>query len=162
MTAFAKDRRILIAGCAGLALVVWLTGCATYNAGSGGGSSSPVASPRQDPMLENVPLPVGFTMVPERSVVRNDGRLRVAMCEYEGDTAPERVISFYKSYMPSAKFVLKQSRLENGLYSLRFASDNEECNIRVLRERGRTHLVVDLGPLPQGSAEREPQNPLPR
>jgi hypothetical protein len=171
MTRIATDRPICAAFAAaaavGLALV-GLAGCntTTYAGGSSDvtatGSGPTAATPRQDPMLENIPLPVGFRMVPERSVVRNDGQLRVAMCEYEGQTHPERVVSFYKNYMPSAKFVLRQSRLENGMYSLRFASDVEECNIRVTRARDRTHLVLDLGPLPKGSAEREPQPAAPR
>lgn len=150
--------------CAGLiAIGLGLGGCvsSTYSQGSVS-TGEPAASARQHPLLENIPLPAGFRMVVERSVARQDGRTRMALCEFEGARSPEQVTHFYQNYMPSANFTLKQSRLDGGQYRLRFESDTEECNIRVSRARSRTVLVVDLGPLPRGSAEREIKPPVRR
>lgn len=150
-TALALLGLIALAGCASY------QGSTTVNTGE-----SPAASPGQHPMLEGVPIPMGFRMVAERSVARQTGRFRMAKCEFEGGTSPEQVTNFYQNYMPAAQFVLKTRNLEGGEYALRFESPSEECNIRVTRASGRTVLVVDLGPLPQGTAEREHTPPLPR
>ncbi len=135
-----------------------LFGCANVNTTSNttlSTSHGTAASAVQHPFLENIPLPQGFRLVPERSVARESGRYRMAKCEFEGAVAPEQVTAFYQNYMPSAQFRLKTRNLEAGEYRLRFESGTEECNIRVSRHRGTTVLVVDLGPLPQGTAERQ-------
>lgn len=147
-----------------LGLLAALSGCQSYSSTTSTGNSAtgPAASPVQHPLLTNVPLPVGFRMVPERSVARGSGRFRMAICEFEGTTPPERVTSFYQNYMPSANFALRTTSLVNGEYKLRFESDTEECSIYVRRERQATRLVIDLGPLPRGTAEREPRPPVRR
>ena len=106
-----KRRMLTLAAAAGLTIAgVNLLGCATYNGGSSAGttgdsrqasSQNPAASPVQHAMLEGIPIPVGFRMVPERSVARESGRLRIAQCEFEGHTTPERVQRFYLDYMPN-------------------------------------------------------------
>jgi hypothetical protein len=151
------------AGLALLGLLV-LVGCNTYSGTTTATSAdgAPPASAAQHPILEGVPIPVGFRMVSERSVARQTGRFRMAKVEFVGGTSPEQVTAFYQNYMPSAQFTLKTRNLEAGEYKLRFESPSEECNIRVTRNSGRTVLVVDLGPLPQGSAEREHRPPMPR
>jgi len=150
-----------VAACAGL---VGLTGCS----GLGGGSSSPgvstgpPASPVQHTMLQNIPLPVGFRLVPERSVARESGQFRVAQCEFEGGTNPDAVTRFYIEYMPTAKFTLRQKRFDSGEYLLRFESDAEECNVRVRPKSSGSTLVIDIGPISKGTTEREGQPPHPR
>lgn len=139
-----------------------LCGCAAFGGASAteSGSSGPPPSPVQHALLQNIPLPVGFKMVPERSVARESGRFRVAQCEFEGSSSPEEVTRFYINYMPSANFVLKQKRYDSGEYTLRFESDAEECNIRARSGKlSSTTLVVDVGPLPKGTADREEKRP---
>lgn len=127
------------------------------NAGRGGGPS-----PRQHALLQNIPIPAGFQLVPERTVARKSGQLRVALCEFEGGTDADRVVRFYLDYMPSAKFVLKKEDFVHGEHQMRFESDDEECAIRVKSSRSKTTLVIDLGPLAKGTAEREATPTLPR
>ena len=167
--AYARDDRHILpaAACAGLLLAaVGLPGCQSLSGGttSSGQAAShgPPASPVQHTLLQNIPLPVGFKMVPDRSVARESGQFRVAQCEFEGVTTPEAVTRFYVQYMPTARFTLRQKRLDNGEYNLRFDSDSEECNVRVKRQDSKTILVVDIGPLPKGPTEREAQPPVPR
>lgn len=122
-----------------------------------GGNQGPPAAPVQHTLLQNVPLPVGFQMVADRSVARQSGASRVALCEFEGTSSPEEVTRFYVNYMPSAQFTLKKRDYVHGEYQLRFESDIEECIIRIKPAKlgKKTALVVDIGPLPQGSAEHE-------
>lgn len=161
--AYARKHLAVVAGCAGLTLVGFaLFGCESFGGGRQTAGQGPPASPKEHPLLENLPLPVGFRMVPERSVARTSGRMRVAQCEFEGKYTPEEVTRFYLDYMPSATFILKQKRFDNGEYNLRFESETEECNIRTRRGKTATVLVVDIGPLPKGSAEREVKPSLPQ
>lgn len=168
MQAIAPDRVARVFGRAtGTFLTLLLCvagGCATYSSApqTTSAAESPAASPRQHAMLENIPLPVGFRMVYERSVAKDFGRYRMAKCEFQGSSPPDTVARFYQSYMPSAQFVLRTRSLEAGTYDLRFESATEECNIRVSPSREGTVLVVDLGPLPQGTPERDAAPPVPR
>jgi len=151
--------------CAGLGLAGLGGGCQspeqTEAIGPGASTASGAAvMPVQDPMLENLPVPMGFRRVPERSLARATGKLRMAQCEYEGSTSPADLVRFYESQMPTAQFALKERRLDAGVYSLRFESDSEVCNLRIKRAKSKTILVIDLGPLPKGAGEREAK-PLP-
>lgn len=122
-------------------------------------ASGPAASPVQHPMLENIPLPVGFQIVDDRSNAWKSGQIRWGNCEFEGGISPEKVRSFYVEYMPSAKFTLRQERLDGGEYHLRFESDSEECNVRIKRAKLKTSLVLTIGPLPKGTTERPVNRP---
>jgi len=124
----------------------------------GGNEQAPAASPLQHSMLEGIPLPSGTRELPERGIGRSTGQLRVGQYEFESDYTVEKVTRFFIENMPTARFTLKEKRFDNGEYSLRFESDAEVCNIRAKPAKmraGRTAIIVDIGPLPKGSAERE-------
>lgn len=143
--------------------VLSVAGCATFNGGTTGTAApEPAITAVQHALLSDIPRPVGFELVPERSVARESGQFRVAQCEYVGSTHPDAVARFYVEYMPRAQFTLRQKRFDNGQYSLRFESDQEECNVRVRGERSNTVLVLDVGPLPRGSTERDAAHPARR
>jgi hypothetical protein len=141
-----------------LAGAMVLSGCQSYQgtSSSGGSSQGPPASPVQHSLMRNIPLPVGFELQPERSVAHESGQLRVAQLEFTGNASPEQVTRFYVNHMPSARFVLKKRRFDNGEYELRFESAAEECNVRVRGGRTQTTLVIDVSPLPKGTPERKP------
>jgi len=145
----------------GLAALLLTSGCQGLSGGGGTTTvaQGPPASPVQHTMLQNIPVPVGFRVVPERSVGRESGQFRVAQFEFEGSTNPDAVARFYSEYMPAAKFTLRQKRFDNGQYFMRFESDTEECNVRIGTRSSKTLLVIDVGPLPRGATEREPQPP---
>ncbi len=154
------QRLVSTTGCIGAALIgLALWGCNTFGGSSGGtgqATEQPPAQARQHSLLENIPLPQGFTMVPERSVAHQSGQTRVAQCEFRGHTDPDGVSRFYVRYMPTARFTLRQKRFDNGEYMLRFESDTEECNVRVKPGKLNTTLVIDISPLPKGPVERKP------
>lgn len=133
-------------------------GCETMSSPTSASSDGPgpAASPRQYRLLQNIPVPNGFELVRDRSTAWASGQIRWASCEFEGGSNPERVADFYTRQMPSARFTLKKESLENGESHLRFESDTEECNIRVRQSKMRTKLLINVGPLPKGTAERKP------
>lgn len=153
-----------LVGIAAASVIFVTVGCRNMGStSSASGGQSPAAQPRQHPLLENIPLPMGFRLVPDRSVARSSGQTRVAQCEFEGDADPDAVTKFYLHYMPSANFALRQRRFDNGEYTLRFESDTEECNVRVRPGKMRTTiLIIDIGPVPKGPAERKAEPALRR
>jgi hypothetical protein len=160
-----KGGKIRFASLAGLvaggALLVGCESMGTYGTSSSA-QRGPAPSPMQHALLQNIPVPAGFTLVDERSVARKSGQLRVALCEFEGPAEMERVVRFYMDYMPSAKFVLKKEDFVRGEHQMRFESQTEECAIRVRQNRTKTTLVIDLGPVAKGTAERESKPVIPR
>ncbi len=145
----------------GLALLVAImAGCESAGDAQMPTGQPPPTAPRQHPVLEHIPLPMGFAMVPERSVARLAGPLRVAQCEFEGTGAVDDVAEFYLKHMPAAKFTLRDKRFDAGTWLMRFESRTEECNIRVKPKGKRAVIVIDLGPLPKGGADR-PSRPPP-
>jgi len=144
---------LVTAGLAGIALA----GCQSAST-----STPAIASAVRDPVLQDIPKPQGFRLVEERSTAFASGQVRVAKCEYVGPTAVEAVKRFYEEYMPSARFKLKQWSLDRGAFTMRFESTNELCNIRIARDGAKTSIVVEVGPLPRGTTERESPPPVRR
>ena len=145
-----------VAGVAWLLAGVGVLGCESFGGNrQPTGGAGPAASPMQHPALENIPLPLGFQIVPERSVATSSGQVRVAKFEFQGGSPVDDVVTFYAKYMPSAKFVLREKDFDNGGYVLRFENDTEVCNVRVRSVKSKTVLVLEIRPLPKGSTERE-------
>ena len=148
-------------------LYALLTGCQLFGGGTGdpGGQAlgpGSAAPPLQHQMLEGIPVPVGFRMIPAHSTIQVIGTTRVGRCEFEGATAPDATARFYLEQMPAARFSLDLKRLDAGEYTLRFDSDSEECTIRLKPVKDTTVLIIDIGPLAKGSAEREAAVPARR
>lgn len=142
---------------AGLGLLgASLSGCQNYSGGptTARADATPPASPVQHRLLQNIPVPVGFHLNRDRSTARASGQIRFASCEFDGHSSADQVAAFYTRHMPSAKFVLKKESLEAGESRLEFQSDREECEVRIRETSNGTKLVINLGPLPKGTAER--------
>jgi len=133
-----------------------LLGCELLGGNRQSTGQAPPVSPMQHPVLEGIPLPAGFRIVDERSMARKAGATRIGQCEFIGGAMPDDVARFYEKYLPAAKFTLKEKGFNNGEYALRFESDNEVCNIRVRPAKGKTALVIDVGPLLRGAGEPRP------
>jgi hypothetical protein len=146
----------------GLSLaIVGLPACESMR--GGGVEDQPTASAVRDPVLEDVPKPAGFTLVDDHSFGVFAGKVRIARCEYVGPTGRSAVKRFYEEYMPSAGFELRQWSLDSGVFNLRFESETETCSVRIHpKDWNRTGLVVEIGPKPHGSVEREAKPPMRR
>lgn len=142
-------RMTWMAAAAGGLLALSLAGCDFSSRTSEGPAVVPQpATPVQHPLLKNFPLPAGFRIVPERSVAKEAGPLRIARCEFEGHARPEEVVRFYEKYMPTAGFEFKERRYLESEYELRFESASETCTLRIRPQRSKSVLWVDLGPHP--------------
>jgi hypothetical protein len=134
-------------------------GCASSSGvGSEAGSDAP-STAMQHPTLEGIPVPAGFSLVPERSFGWKSGDLRTANCEFTGSLDPASVTSFYRQNMPAAGFTLQQERFDRGEYILEFAGRTERSTVRTRRENFKTVLVIDVSPTPHGSVQPELKPP---
>jgi len=144
----------VLAGSGTLALVLSLAGCDSSGSmvTTAGGPAPEPPAPMQHPLLENFPIPAGFELVPERSVAKKAGTLRIAQCEFAGYVQATEVTRFYQKYLPTAGFRLLEQRFLDNEHQLRFESSSETCNIRVRQIKKKTTFTVDLGPLPTGTS----------
>lgn len=133
-----------------------VAGCETPPSGSEPGGAAGTVRAVQHPALEGIPLPAGFRLVPDRSIIRSSGQYRYANCEYTGDTPPETVFRFFKENMPTAGFKLRQWGLQGGEYVLEFEGHSERSTVRFKQDKFRkTKLIIDVSPTPRGSVERD-------
>lgn len=142
------------------AAAIAATGCSQSNSAAGPAVMSPV----QHPVLPNVPVPNGFELVDDRSRVSNAGAVRFAQCQFTGKADRARVFEFYKEYMPTAGWTLRDERLINGTYELRFEGPAERCDVRLSRAGRDTLIDVDVRPSSPGGSEpvRTESAPPPR
>jgi hypothetical protein len=151
---------------AGIALaataVLILPACESLGLNKGTSSrEGPTASAVRHPTIQDIPIPNGFMLVDDHSVGHSSGNLRVVRFEFVGGMERAPVNRFYKEYMNAAGWTLKKETFDRGIYDMYFENDTEECLIRLRPEKKKTVIVVDIGPLPRGSAEREARPPVP-
>ena len=109
--------------------------------------------------VKNIPVPQGFRLDPKNSNTWESGQVRFVNCQFEGPGSIDRIAEFYTQYMPAAKFTLKRRQLVAGEWFLDFTSDSEIATVRVRPKGDRTVVVLEIGPVPRGSAERETKAP---
>lgn len=135
-----------------------LAGCSAF--GSSVDESPRTSDPaRQHPTVEGIPIPNGFRYVDDKSIFFSSGAIRAGIYEFSGSTDVIAVYRFYKDYMGQAGFTLRQEWGDRGEYYLRFDSSTEECMVKLLRERGKTILIIRLDPKSSGSADHNTKAP---
>lgn len=149
---FGAWRMAILAGLMVGASVGVLGGCSAM----GRHDDTPVAtSPVQHPLLANVPLPNGFELVDDRSRVSSSGGVRFAQCEFVGKAPRGNVLEFFKEYMPTGGWQLRDERLIAGVYELRYDSEREKCDVRLRQDGSKTHIDIDLRPMSDAPADRD-------
>ena len=145
------------------AIILAVPACESLGLGkSNSGLEGPTASAVRHPTIQDIPIPNGFMLVDDHSVGHSSGNLRVVRFEFIGGMERAPVNRFYKEYMAGAGWTLKKETFDRGIYDMYFENNTEECLIRLRPEKKETVIVVDIGPLPRGSAEREARPVTPR
>lgn len=148
--------RFVIASAALCLLGTAATGCNMPLRGSERTSgSTPTISAVRHPALEDFPMPSGFMLVDDHSQSWQSGNVRIIQYEFVGNASRDVVTGFFREKLPTAGWTYLGERFERGPRLLRFKSDKEECNLRIRREGRQTVLNIVLGPIPQGSAEKQ-------
>lgn len=118
--------------------VVWLT-LAAVALGPVSGCNKPAGATSEPaglkaamrPYFLDVPLPEGFRRVEKLSTDRLSGDLRYVQHVYDGPASPEKVRSFYEEQMPLARWEWVNTRNDQGVHTLAFVKDGEQCEIKI-------------------------------
>jgi len=95
--------------------------------------------------FNDIPVPSGFRILPERSFILESGGVRAGILKYTGKADAQSVVLFYRNQMPVYNWALLNV-LEYGDHMLNFERENESCVITVKPAGGRAEIVVSLAP----------------
>ncbi len=138
-----------LVGLAGLVSLTGLTACRTV-------TNEKSVDAVQYGMLPGIPVPEGFSVVPEHSAGRSSGQVRYGKYEYVGRLAPASLNRWYKDYMTKAGFKLLDERIESGVYTMLYSNEQELCDIRIKPGTfKRTILDIDVGPPPAAAPQKD-------
>ncbi len=99
--------------------------------GCGLNSSNLGYVPQVAPPLNDVPVPVGFSMDYDSSWDRSDGGLRWANHRYSGKGPLTPLANFYEKQMPQTRWALVTKGFAEGRATLDFEKDQERCRITI-------------------------------
>ena len=129
-----------------VSLVMLLAGCATW--------------PRKEARLEgeqavldtapilrfaDIPVPVGFKIIRDRSFTFQNDIARVGLLRYAGHTNIDKVVAFYKEQMTLYNWNLV-NLVEYGTKILNFEKGNQSCIITIEASVTTTFLTIALSP----------------
>lgn len=130
-------------------IVLLLFGCA-------GVSNKEGTIPKNAGLLEpssmlkftDVPVPVGFKLLPQNTYSFESSGVRVGVLKYQGKANPDQVVNFYKEQMPMYNWNLLNV-IEYGERLLNFERENESCIVTLLPKGNAVTITVSLGPKTQ-------------
>jgi hypothetical protein len=99
-------------------------GCATDD-----GASLPMAASKSKSWVADVPVPLQFSLVTDRSRHWSDGQLRWVDHLYAGNGSAQVLFTFYERQMPMHRWVLQNHELMQGEAILNYIKDQERCRI---------------------------------
>lgn len=129
--------------------VILLSSCAVLNKDKQTGSLA-VLEPQTILKFADVPVPIGFKLLPQNSYSFENAGLRVGVLKYQGKANPDQVISFYKDQMPMYNWNLLNI-VEYGDRLLNFDREGETCIIGLLAKGRSVIITVSVGPKSQAS-----------
>ena len=113
------------------------------------------------PRFNDIPHPMGFSILPEKSFAFESGGVRAGKLKYTGKADAVDVVSFYKNQMPIYNWALLNI-IQYGEYMLNFERENEGCVIIIKPIGNRVEISISLAPkypipLPEIEIESEEQ-----
>lgn len=144
-----KIKAILIL-CIGCMLIPTLV-CAKNN------PAPSALEPAEALKFTDIPVPIGFRLLPAESYSFESAGVRVGFLKYQGKAGIEQIVSFYKEQMAMYNWNLLNI-VEYGERMLNFDRENETCIINLLPKGRNVNITVSLGPKSQNLPKkaREP------
>lgn len=110
--------------------------------------------PQASTKFSDIPVPMGFKFLPQKSYSFNNSGVRVALLKYEGKADAEQVVNFYREQMSMYNWQLLNI-VEFGERMLNFDREQETCIITLVSRGSRDTLItIAIGPKAQ-SAKKE-------
>lgn len=125
-----------------------LFGCVTATtSGKNTSKESAPLEPQAALRFLDVPIPLGFKALNEKSYSFETSGVRVGVLKYQGKANPDLVVSFYKEQMPMYNWNLLNI-IEYGNRLLNFDRENETCVIELAIQGSSVTITISLGPKP--------------
>ena len=149
MTSAARQTMCLLAA-------VWLAAVAC---GPSTGDAMRIMA-QQRPYFPDVPVPMGFQLVPDASEDSMTGRRRLyARHVYVGRADIYAVKNFYQDRMPQYKWHMVNDIHVAGVHDMRFEKGQESCSIRISPPKsgwgGKVHVQIIIMQEERGTADRK-------
>jgi len=132
-----------------LLTTVFLSGCATLIKSEKDTLPQGPIEPQANLKLSDVPVPVGFRLIPKDSYSFESAGIRVALLKYQGKANPDQLVNFFKEQMMMYNWNLLNA-IEYGERMLNFDRDNETCIVN-LTPKGNNAVIItiSIGPKAQ-------------
>jgi len=138
-------------------LALMLSGCALLSKKEKEAGVPGLLEPQAMLRFADMPVPVGFKLLPQNSYSFENSGMRVAVLKYRGKANPDQVVNFYKEQMPMYNWTLLNI-IEYGDRLMNFDRENETCIISLSAKGNAIDITASLGPKPQVS--KKPKQPI--
>ena len=101
-----------------------------------------VASP--NPLIPDVPMPVGFKAVASQSNWRYDGRVRVVHHVYQGHAKQGDSVEFYQRTLPEHQWTMTDIQSVGGSTVLNYIKGPEKLAVTTEYSWGVTTITIDM------------------
>ncbi len=125
--------------------VLLLGGCAALTNKNKSMGNPALLEPQAMLRFSDIPVPVGFKILPQDSYSFESSGVRVGVLKYQGKANPDQVVNFYKEQMPMYSWNLLNV-IEYGDRLLNFDRESETCIISLLTKGNNVFITVSLGP----------------
>lgn len=103
-----------------------------------------VVSP--NPLIPDVPMPVGFKAVASQSNWRYDGRVRVVNHVYQGHAKPSDAVEFYQRNLPSHNWSLVDMEAVGESTVLRYTKGQERLKVTTKDGWSVSTVTINIEP----------------
>lgn len=97
-----------------------------------------------NPLIPDVPMPVGFKAVPSQSFWRYDGQVRVVRHVYQGHCKQGEVVEFYQRVLPEHNWTLVDMQGVGESTVVRYAKGPENLAITAKHTWGVSTITIDI------------------
>jgi len=140
-------KKILALGLSGY-LVLGLFGCAGMDKKDKAAPGPAMLESQARLKFADVPVPVGFKLLPQDSYSFESAGVRVGVLRYRGKANVDEVVNFYKEQMPLYNWN-SLNIVEYGDRLLNFDRDTETCIVGLSPKGSQVTITVTLGPKSQ-------------
>ncbi len=106
--------------------------------------------------FNDIPVPMGFKLLPEESYSFENSGIRVAVLKYRGKASSTQLINFFKEQMPMFNWSVLNI-VEYGNCMLNLERENETCVINIIPKGNTATIQISLGPKSQVSPKKSKQ-----
>ncbi|MBI1976712.1 MAG: hypothetical protein HYS56_04300 [Candidatus Omnitrophica bacterium] len=128
-----------------LFLVVLSLGCASTTSGTRADGPVKELGVASALKFDDVPIPVGFRILPDQSFSFQNELTRVGILRYAGRANAQRVIQFYKDQMPMYNWQFV-NMIEYDRSLINFEKADQVCTITIEGGVTKTGLVIAVAP----------------